>query len=96
MPVSEAPYTRSYEHTKHRGRESTVLCGVCGKKVPRYKALVTYRGFRITDPVILQQVDKRQIHLTRHKIYVCPSCARFHGIVQRGKTKRKKHLQDLY
>ncbi len=95
MPVSEAPYTRKYEHTKTRGKESTVLCGFCGRKVPRYKTIVTYRGFRITDPFILQQVDKRMIHVFRQKIYVCPSCARFHGIVQPGKTVRKKHLKEV-
>ncbi|HIQ49723.1 MAG TPA: hypothetical protein EYH56_00850 [Nanoarchaeota archaeon] len=93
MPISVAPYTRKYEHTKRRGRESTVLCGFCGKKVPRYKTIVTYRGFRITDPLILQSVDKRMVHLFKQKIYVCPSCARFHGIVQKGKTVRKKHLE---
>ena len=93
MPVSEAPYTRKYEHTKRRGRESTVLCGFCVRKVPRYKTITAYRGFRITDPGILKDVDRRMVHFFRQKIYVCPSCARFHGIVQRGKTVRKKHLE---
>ena len=93
MPVSKAPYTRKYQHTKRRGREGTVTCGYCGKQVPRYKTMIKFRGFRITDPTILQQVDRTQIHMTRQKIYVCPSCARFHKIVQRGRTVRKKHLR---
>ncbi|MBU5575006.1 MAG: Cas8a1 family CRISPR/Cas system-associated protein [Candidatus Aenigmatarchaeota archaeon] len=92
MPVSEAPYTRKYEHTKTRGRESIVTCGYCGRQVPRYKTFIKYSGMRISDPLILQQVDKSMIHLMKHKMYVCPSCARFHRIVQRGKTVRKKHL----
>ncbi|MFQ6010313.1 MAG: hypothetical protein ACE5J7_04315 [Candidatus Aenigmatarchaeota archaeon] len=93
MPVSKAPYTRKYQHTKRRGREGTVACGYCGKKVPRYKTFIKFRGFRITDPAILQQVDRSQIHMSRQKMYVCPSCARFHKIVQRGRTVRKKHLR---
>jgi len=92
MPVSEAPYTRRYLHTKSRGRESLVVCGYCGKKVPRYKTFTKTRGFRITDPGILQQVDKRQLHMVRYKVYACPSCARMRGIIQKGKSVRKKHM----
>lgn len=92
MPISEAPYTRKYAHTKSRGHEGLVVCGYCGRQVPRYKTFVKFRGFRITDPTVLQQVDRTQIHMFSRKIYVCPSCARYHKIVQRGKTVRKKHL----
>lgn len=91
MPISEAPYTRKYAHTSSRGHEGLVTCGYCGRQVPRYKTFVKFRGFRITDPTILQQVDRNQIHMGRNKMYVCPSCARFHKIVQRGKTVQKKH-----
>jgi len=93
MPVSKAPYTRKYQHTHTRGRESRVTCGYCGKKVPRYKTFTKFRGFRITDPTVLQQVDRAYIHTFSKKIYVCPSCARFHRIVQRGKTRQKRHLR---
>jgi len=92
MPISTAPYTRKYLHCKSRGHEGTVDCGFCGRKVPRYKAFVKYRGLRITDPTILQQVDKKYIHMQRQKMYVCPACARHHKIRQPGKTVRKKHL----
>lgn len=92
MPVSEAPYTRKYAHTQSRGHEQLVLCGYCGKRVPRYKTFIKHKGFRISDPSILQQVDKRMIHMFTQKMYICPSCARFHKVVQRGKTVRKKHL----
>lgn len=67
-------------------------CGYCKKQVPRFKTFVKFRGFRLTDPTVLAQIDRRYIHTFRQKIYVCPSCARFHRIVQRGKTVRKKHL----
>ncbi len=92
MPVSGAPYTRNYAHTKHRGHESQVNCGYCGRLVPRYKTFVKFRGFRINDPSILQQVDRRFMHFARQKMYVCPSCARSHKVVQPGKSVRKKHL----
>jgi small subunit ribosomal protein S26e len=93
LPVSTAPYRRRYWHTKTRGRETTVTCEFCGREVPRYKTFVQSRGFRITDPMILQQVDRRMIHLMKRKIRVCPSCARFRGIVQPGKSVRKKYMR---
>jgi len=93
MPVSVAPYTRKYKHTKTRGREGTVTCGYCGKRVPRYKTFTKHRGFRITDPAILQAVDRSHMHFFSQKLQVCPSCARHHKIVQKGKSVRKKHLR---
>ena len=93
MPVSKAPYTRKYKHAKGRGHEHPVTCGYCGKQVPRYKAFIKTRGFRISDPTLRQQIDKKYIHMNTHKIYVCPSCARFHKIVKKGKSVRKKHLE---
>lgn len=94
MPVSTAPYRRKYWHTKTRGRESTVTCEFCKREVPRYKTFVITKGFKINDPAILQQVDKRMIHLLTRKIRVCPSCARFRGIAQPGKSVRKKHMRS--
>lgn len=64
---------------------------MCGKKVPRFKTFTTYRGFTVNDPTILKKVDKKDIHTAKEKIYVCPKCARFHGIVEKGKTPKKKH-----
>jgi small subunit ribosomal protein S26e len=93
MPVSTAPYRRKYAHTKARGSETTVTCGVCRREVPRYKTFVVTKGFKITDPLLLQQVDKRFIHLMNTKIRLCPSCARFWGISKPGKSVRKKHMR---
>jgi small subunit ribosomal protein S26e len=93
MPVSTAPYRRKYSHTKSRGREGTVVCGICGRQVPRYKTFVIRKGLRITDPLILQQTDKRFIHMMSRTMRLCPSCARFHGISQPGKSVRKKHMR---
>jgi ribosomal protein S26 len=90
MPISTAPYKRTYKHTKSRGRETTIACGICGRLVPRYKTFVLTKGFKVTDPSLLQQVDRRFVSMLTRKIRVCPACARFQGIVQPGKSVRKK------
>lgn len=94
MPISKAPYKRTYKHTSQRGNEVKVTCGMCGKTVPRWKTFTTFRGMRINDKSILQQVDKRMVHLLRRKIRVCPKCARFYGIVKAGKSPRKKGFHN--
>lgn len=94
MPVSSAPYTRKYVHTASRGSETTVTCGYCGRKVPRYKTIAKFRGFRITDPTILKAIDPKMMSMYTQKVYACPSCARHRGIVSPvSKTARKKHMQ---
>ena len=90
MPISTAPYKRTYKHTSTRGRERTVKCDFCGREVPRWKTFVVEKGMRLNDPLILKQVDKRYIHMLRRKVRVCPKCARFYGIVKPGKSVRKK------
>jgi len=92
LPISTAPYKRDYQHTRTRGHETVIRCDKCGRLVPRWKTFIAYRGFRINDPVILQQIDKRSLHLMTEKQRVCPKCARFYHIVKRGKSVRKKHL----
>jgi len=92
LPVSTAPYTRKYKHTKTRGNEGTIRCDRCGRLVPRWKTFIKHSGFRIRDPVILKQVDRKFLHLMNQKQRVCPKCARFYHIVKRGKSVRKKHL----
>ena len=90
MPISEAPYKRSYQHGTSRGREATVVCDGCGRQVPSYKTFTKRVGMRINDPVIMQQVDRRMIHMMQKIMRYCPSCARFRHIVQPGKSVRKK------
>ncbi|MCX6815827.1 MAG: hypothetical protein NT120_03175 [Candidatus Aenigmarchaeota archaeon] len=88
-----APYRRTYQHTKSKGHESTVNCGFCGRIVPRWKTFVQYKKFRITDPVIRKQVDPRFTSSFERKIYVCPSCARFRGIVEVGRSRKSRSNQ---
>ena len=91
MPISKAPYKRSYKHTSSRGNEAKITCAQCGSSVPRWKTFVVRRGMRINDPVIMKQVDKRMISLLSRKERVCPKCARFYHVVERGKSERKKY-----
>jgi len=94
MPISTAPYKRTYKHTKKRGLEVRLPCDYCGKLVPRYKLFVIRKSFNIlNDPLLRKAVDPKRIHLFSKKIRICPSCARFRGIVQPGKSVRKKHLK---
>lgn len=86
-----APYKRGYHHTKSKGHESNVICGFCGRSVPRWKTFSTYRGFRISDPVLRKQIDPRQMSMFERKIYACPSCARHRGIVQVKHARRQNN-----
>ncbi len=86
-----APYKRGYKHTKSKGHESLVICGYCGRKVPRWKSFVSYSGgFRITDPVLRKQIDRRQVSTFSRKTYACPSCARHRGIVRKGRSRKSR------
>jgi len=92
LPISTAPYKRTYKHTKTRGSEGTVRCGKCGRLVPKWKTFVTYQGFRITDPTLRKQIDKRMLHVFSRKIRVCPKCARFYHIIDKSKSVKKSHM----
>jgi ribosomal protein S26 len=85
-----APYSRGYSHSKGRGHESTVNCGFCGKSVPRWKTFPVYRGFRISDPVLRKEIDRRRVSTFERKMYACPSCARFRGIVKVGRSRKTR------
>lgn len=91
MPISTAPYKREYKHTKRRGREQFVICDGCGRKVPRYKTIMKVRGMRIRDPALLQQMDRRLIHMLNKKVRYCPACARHRRISKPGISVRKKY-----
>ncbi len=94
MPVSKAPYKRSYKHTRSRGSEYRVRCDFCKKLVPRYKTIVIYKRMNIlNDPVIRKQVDNRMVDLLKKKVRICLACARFRGIVKPGISQRRKHLK---
>jgi small subunit ribosomal protein S26e len=82
-------YKRGWGHTKTRGHESTVTCDFCGRKVPKYKTFTVFKGFRITDPVVRQELRKQNINMysTVSKARACPACARHRNIV------RKKNQQ---
>ncbi len=93
MPESKAPYKRGWKSSQSRGRAQTVNCAMCGRKVPRHKSFVTYRGFHISDPLLRKELDKQQISGSSQKEYICPKCARYLGVVQKGKNKGQKQTR---
>jgi ribosomal protein S26 len=79
-------YRRGWNHTRTRGKESTVTCGFCGRKVPKYKTFATFKGFRLNDPVIkasLGQKARGGLNLMSSKVLACPACARHRNIVRK-------------
>ncbi len=79
-------YKRGWHHTKMRGRESVVICGFCGRKVPKYKTFSVVRSFRINDPLLRKEFGSQNrggLSLLQKKIHACPGCARFHKIVRK-------------
>jgi len=82
-----APYKRIYKHSSTRGKEKNVICGFCGKLVPRYKTIPVYRSFGINDPVLRKEIKVMPL---KRKVYVCPSCARHRRIVKIGKSRKSR------
>ncbi|MCK4714445.1 MAG: hypothetical protein KAT35_02635 [Candidatus Aenigmarchaeota archaeon] len=81
-------YKRGWSHTKTRGKEGTVTCGFCGKKVAKYKTFPTIKGFSLNDPVIKAELGnrgggRRGLMLSSTKVYACPACARHRNIVRK-------------
>lgn len=74
-------YKRGY-HSTGRGHQTTIVCGFCGKIVPRYKCFILFRGFNL-ESAIVKEIGSRNIVSNRTKVYVCPACARGRGIVQK-------------
>jgi len=86
MPVNKG-YSRGWKHGKGRGKESVVTCSFCGTKVPKYKTFSVVRGFRITDPLLKEELGNkgRSVSLMSSKQFACPGCARHRHIVRRKK-----------
>ncbi len=85
----KAPYVREYKQSKSRGKDCMVRCDGCGRKVPRFKTFVGYRGLRL-DYDIIKMVGSKNVHLNTYKAYYCPKCARNLGIVQPGRLGRRR------
>lgn len=90
--MAKGYYRRGWSHTKTRGKEGTVTCGFCGKKVPKYKTFPTFKGFSLNDPVIRAELGsqgRRGMTLMTTKIYACPACARHRNIVKKKGPPRR-------
>ncbi|MBI5332035.1 MAG: hypothetical protein HZB65_00520 [Candidatus Aenigmarchaeota archaeon] len=95
--ISEVPYKRGYSHGKGRGQETKIPCDFCGKITPRWKTFPVMRGFRINDPLLKKDLDRRMISSFERKMYACPSCARHRGIVKPGRSRKTRvHEQEYY
>ncbi|MBI5073348.1 hypothetical protein HZA99_06025 [Candidatus Woesearchaeota archaeon] len=88
------PYRRGYLHSRERGQETKITCSFCGKLVPRWKTFPVYQGFRINDPVLAKSMDRRRISSFERKMYACPGCARFRGIVKPGRSRKSRVTQE--
>jgi len=76
-------YKRGWSHTKTRGKENVISCDFCGRKVPKYKTFAVYRGFRITDPLVRQELKGKGLNLGSTRSLACPACARHRKIVKK-------------
>ena len=61
------------------GRSQPVSCVYCGRMVPRIKATVVTRGFRV-DPKI-PGIDRRRVFTGGYKAYACISCAKHRRLI---------------
>lgn len=86
----KAPYKREYKQSSARGKDYIIRCDGCGRKVPRFKTFVAYRGFRI-DPELERKIGKKNVHVFQQKMHYCPKCARNIGIVQPGKLGKRRY-----
>ncbi len=67
-----------------RGRETTVVCASCGRKIPRNKSVSDEKAVRFgTDMKTAQDVR----FFERLKIYYCISCAKHRGIFEKKKRQ---------
>ena len=85
----KAPYRREYKQSSSRGKDYIIRCNGCGRKVPRFKTFVAYRGFRI-DPELERMVGRKNVHTFQLKMHYCPKCAKNLGIVQPGKLGKRR------
>lgn len=86
--MSRAPYRRVHKHGKGRGNEATVICGMCGKKVPKYKTFAKHKGFFLDDPSLQKEISRKDVMTPVKKMYVCLSCARRKRISQPLKSRK--------
>jgi ribosomal protein S26 len=79
-------YKRGWKHGKGRGKERTTNCSYCGKIVPKYKTFSVTRGFRITDPMLRNELGiQNNNFMCSSRMNACPGCARRRHIVRKKK-----------
>jgi len=77
-------YKRGWTHSRTRGKEQTVACSFCGRRVPKYKTFKVTKGFKISDSTVREEIGaRRALSLLHNKMYACPACARHRNIVRK-------------
>ena len=77
-------YKRGWSHSKGRGKEGSIFCGFCGKRVPKYKTFSVTKSFGINDPQLKKDLGfGRYSTLFQRKMHACPACARHRNIVRK-------------
>jgi len=93
--MAKAPFKRTWKHGKSaRGKDTYIICSYCKKAFPRSKAFSKVVGFKISDPSLRREINPKQIMFSPQKIYICPSCARFRGIVEPGKSRKSRKEKE--
>lgn len=84
--MTRKAYRRGWDHTKGRGKETTVTCEFCGRQVPKYKCFPVFKGFRINDPLVRKELGNSASFM-QSKSYACPACARHRKIVKKKNSR---------
>jgi ribosomal protein S26 len=74
-----------------RGRETSVTCDNCGRKVPRNKAVSFQKSVNLSTD-LHNSNDIR--FFERKKVYYCISCAKHKGIFEKKKAMAARANQD--
>ena len=95
MPISEAPYKRSYKSGSSRGQSQRITCNKCGAFVPKWKTIPvkTYSGIGRVDKAVWNAMTweaKSALKMSRSIIRVCPKCAKHYGFFKIGISRSKK------
>lgn len=76
-----------------RGKDTSVICDQCGRKVPRGKAVAYERGVSFNTE--LHTNDDRSF-FERKRVYYCISCAKHRGIFEKlrkqAERERRKEM----
>lgn len=74
-----------------RGRNTLVVCEICGRKVSRAKAVAYEKAISIGTGMGNPTKDVRLFE--KHKIYYCISCAKHRGVFEKKKRDARRRAE---